>query len=446
MERKIFDVITKLINTKGTKAKALYVGQLPNELSKEEFEILIDIFRLQFDPHKKTNIGRKSLSSKTRVAPTLTIVGIPQLLDYLVVCTGKDVEIANIKCFLGTLDEDMVPLYENICIQNLKIGITGEAINKALGDSLIYVFSVWKGQALKDYSKLNNRSIVVTEKIDGYRSCICEDVVISTNGIEQPLSNFPEIEAELNKLPKELREGRVFDGEMLYNKEPHLDRITRYNRTSSIMGADNLKKDITFNVFDSIPIEEFNSGKSSKTTIERKTHIEEAIVTYLPNSESVRYLKPLYVGSEVEVIQELFADAIRKGDEGLILQTTNSHYETRKVSDGMWKLKVRNTADLEVVGFEEGKDTGKNKGTLGNLLVRYKGSICGVGTGFKELIDSEKYPITHTRDWIWKNRDTLIGSIVEIEYDENKNKDGEFNIRHGVFLRWRTDKKEVSYE
>ena len=111
----------------------------------------------------------------------------------------------------------------------------------------------------------------------------------------------------------------------------------------------------------------------------------------------------------------------------------------------MWKLKVRNTADLKVVGFEEGKETGKNKGTLGMMLVEYKGSICGVGSGFKECRNDEKYPIEHTRDWIWNNKDKMIGQIVEVEYDENKDKNGNFNLRHGVFLRWRPDKKEPSY-
>lgn len=447
MEKLIYEKLNELINTKGTKAKSTWVK---NNLSEENElnDLIIYALNIQFDPRIKTNLAKKSMKMDiSDIGYNEVIVGIKAFFDYATTkCTGKDIDIGNILTYLNSVEgfygKDVRNIMENIIIRNLKLGITGKAINEAIGRNVIYVYDIWKGHALKDMSKLKNRNIIVSDKIDGYRSTIrAGKEVYSANGIPQPIENFPEIHAVIKTLDKSIIETHIIDGEMIYNKEPEMDRITRYNKTSSIMGSDGLKYDLTLKSFDLVPIDEFEKGISTNGTLARKNKLKDLLKH--ANCE-VEYLKPLYVGNDVSIIQDLFADAIRKGDEGLILQTVDSKYETRKVSDGMWKLKVRETSDLKVVGFEEGKETGKNKGTLGMMLVEYKGSICGVGSGFKELINLEKYPTENTRDWIWRNRESLIGKIAEIEYDENKDKDGNYNLRHGSFLRWRFDKTEPS--
>lgn len=447
MEKLIYEKLNELINTKGNKAKSTWVK---NNLSEknELSDLIIYALNIQFDPRIKTNLAKKSMKMDVSdVGYNEVINDTKALFDYVTTkCTGKDIDIGNVSTYLNyvedSYDKDVRNIMENIVIRNLKLGITGKAINEAIGRNVIYVYDIWKGHALKDMSKLKNRDIIVSDKIDGYRSTIkAGKEVYSANGIPQPIENFPEIHAVIKTLDKSIIETHIIDGEMIYNKEPEMDRITRYNKTSSIMGSDGLKYNLTLKSFDLVPIDEFEKGISTNGTLERKSKLKDLLKH--ANCE-VEYLEPLYVGSDVSIIQDLFADAIRKGDEGLILQTIDSKYETRKVSDGMWKLKVRETADLKVVGFEEGKETGKNKGTLGMMLVEYKGSICGVGSGFKELINIEKYPTENTRDWIWQNRESLIGKIAEIEYDENKDKDGNYNLRHGSFLRWRFDKTEPS--
>lgn len=446
MERIIYEKFNELIKTKGTKAKALWVKNNLSEKS-ELNDLIIYALNIQFDPRIKTNLAKKSMKMNISGIQYEVISNTKDLFDYVTTkCTGKDIDIASVLTYLNDMEyfygADVRNLIENIVIKNLKLGITGKAINEAIGRNIIYVYDIWKGHSLKDMSKINGRDIIVSDKIDGYRSTIKGGKEIySANGIPQPIENFPEIHNAIKKLDKNIVETHIIDGEVIYNKEPEMDRITRYNKTSSIMGSDGLKYDLTLKAFDLVPIKEFDKGLSTKGTLERKNQLKEL----LKNSDlEIEYLSPLYVGKDVSIIQDLFADAIRKGDEGLILQTIDSKYETRKVSDGMWKLKVRETADLKVVGFEEGKETGKNKGTLGMMLVEYKGSICGVGSGFKELINIEKYPTENTRDWIWQNRESLIGKIAEIEYDENKDKDGNYNLRHGSFLRWRFDKTEPS--
>ena len=79
----------------------------------------------------------------------------------------------------------------------------------------------------------------------------------------------------------------------------------------------------------------------------------------------------------------------------------------------------------------------QNKGTLGKLVVDYKGFEVRVGSG---LTDEE-------RDNIWNNPESAIGHLIEVKYmQESKDENGDLSLRHPVFVRIRDDKDDVSYE
>ena len=109
-------------------------------------------------------------------------------------------------------------------------------------------------------------------------------------------------------------------------------------------------------------------------------------------------------------------------------------YEFKR-SKTLLKLKVMSTIDLRVIGFEEG--TNKNKGKLGAVLVKYKGNIVKVGSGWKE----------NDRDEIWNNQEKYLNVILEIAYfEETTNKDGTYSLRFPIAKNWRFDKEDESYE
>jgi DNA ligase-1 len=90
--------------------------------------------------------------------------------------------------------------------------------------------------------------------------------------------------------------------------------------------------------------------------------------------------------------------------------------------------------DLEVIGFEAGK--GKFEGTLGALVVDYKGTPVGVGSG---LSDGD-------RRMFWDHQDEYLGRVVTIQYfEETHAADGKPSIRFPVFKELREAGKEVSY-
>ena len=108
-------------------------------------------------------------------------------------------------------------------------------------------------------------------------------------------------------------------------------------------------------------------------------------------------------------------------------------YEFKR-SKTLLKLKVMNSCDLKIIGFEEGD--GKYKGTLGNIVCDYKGFKLGVGTGFND----------GQRKEIWNNRDKYLNRIVEIQYfEETNNEDGGLSLRFPVFKCFREEGKEIRY-
>ena len=81
-------------------------------------------------------------------------------------------------------------------------------------------------------------------------------------------------------------------------------------------------------------------------------------------------------------------------------------------------------------------DTGKYINKLGALVVDFKGNSVGIGTGFNDI----------DRQYIWDNRDKLLGRVVELRYFEvTKDKNGIESLRFPSFVCIREEGKEVSY-
>ena len=116
-----------------------------------------------------------------------------------------------------------------------------------------------------------------------------------------------------------------------------------------------------------------------------------------------------------------------------MLNKSKAAYECKR-SKNILKLKVMETVDCKVIGFEEGE--GRNKGKLGAMLIDYKGHVVGVGSGFSDK----------DREEIFNNQDKYLNRIAEIQYfEESTNKDGGISLRFPVFKTFRFDKDEPSY-
>ena len=72
-------------------------------------------------------------------------------------------------------------------------------------------------------------------------------------------------------------------------------------------------------------------------------------------------------------------------------------------------LKNNYNTSLKIVDVEEG--TGRNKGRLGAIVCKYYNNTVKVGSGFSD----------EQRVALWKNREYIIGKIVDIKYNANEN-------------------------
>lgn len=238
-------------------------------------------------------------------------------------------------------------------------------------------------------------------------------------------------------------EDYVLDGELLLSNDENMETKDLFRATSRILRSETAdKSNIQYNVFDALPTKEFEDGKSENTFDDRKRFLTMAFSDFDYNEpqsiDHIHLVKDLYVGSDISIIKKLQHEFVEpNGWEGLMLNLNNEYYVTKRTS-GLLKIKEFFDADVLVKDVFEG--TGKLKGTLGGIIIDYKGYEIKVGTGFTEV----------DREYYWKHPKEIIGAIVEISYFEetyNQNND-DISLRFGTFVTVREDKgeEEISYE
>lgn len=244
----------------------------------------------------------------------------------------------------------------------------------------------------------------------------------------KPIEGLKDIEKELYQLGD-----GCYDGELLLDKE-NIPSKDLYRETVQVVNSKSEnKKDIIFNIFDYLSIKEFYEGKSENPCSIRKSLIKENYRVLNP-----KFWKPvpiLYKGEyNKDIVQEKLNEQIALEHEGVMVNLANAPYEGKRTKN-ILKVKAMQDCDLKIIGFEEG--TGKNKGTLGAIIVDYKGFAVKVGSGFTDK----------DREYFWNNSMKLLGRVITVQYfEETTNiKDNSLSLRFPVYLGLREEGKEVSY-
>lgn len=330
------------------------------------------------------------------------------------------------------MSADDAEVLTRVLNRDLRVGINVSTANKALSVPIPTFDVMLCGKSdEKNLKKFSFKEpAIVQEKSDGLRIIVTVnnsgDVQFRTrNGKSM---DFPSLVPEFSKFI-----GKAFDGEALVAGPDGsiLDRKTGNGILNSIQKGDlSQEPNVRLVLWDMMSYDAFMSGKDATPYSVRFRNLELAIPTFggkciLQDSKTV---------SSLEEVEQIFRQKLAEGKEGVILKEPNSPYETKRVNHQL-KFKAELTADLRIIGVEEG--TGKNVGKLGALvLTSGDGAVeVNVGTGFSDA----------QREEFWNNKDGLIGRIVEVNYNETITSKGKTkkSLFLPVFVELRMDKDQA---
>lgn len=272
-----------------------------------------------------------------------------------------------------------------------------------------------------DLSKLKY-PVGVCPKLDGIRALVIDGVVYSRN--MKPIRN-----AHVQKLFGK-PEYNGFDGELIVGDvcSPNV-----YNATSSgVMSADGTP-DVTFYVFDLW-------NEPTRTYTERVREMVSRISRLPDPIKDV----PCYVVASEEELLQVEERYLALGYEGVMVRGLDAKYKNGRSSlkEGiLLKFKRFEDAEAVIVGFEElmrneneatKDELGRTKraggqagwvpaGMLGAFKVKglngaFHDVAFDVGSGFTTVNNKADNGHHFDRQWLWDNRDALLGKIIKYTY------------------------------
>ena len=320
--------------------------------------------------------------------------------------------------------------YRRILIKDMRCGTSDSTINKHADPK--YHVPVFECQLAFDGAKHEGKVTgekLIEVKLDGVRVIT---IVYPSGQVDQysrngkELVNFEEVKRQIAKHAVFFREPMVLDGEIMSGK--FQDLMKQIHRK-----GDAKADDAVLNLFDILPLSEFQAGASTKTQHQRSAQLRAwfaPIAEHMPNVSVLgQELVDLGTNQGFARFKEINEIAIRGGYEGIMIKDPNAVYECKR-SVAWLKQKPFIEVSLEVVDVEEG--TGKNAGRTGALVCE------GVDDGQAIRVNVGSGLSDDMRDSIWLDRSSVCGQIVEVRADAvTQNQDGTYSLRFPRFLRFR---------
>ena len=408
-------------------------GKAKEPLIREAMRYALPYMAIRFllDPRIVTHVGKKSFQKRKDISPTKGYESIFDIIDELEAMPAvNDQMIANIHAALADTGDVKLFGYDFLC-KDISLGITAKTVNKVMGYEVIPEFRCMLANKYFEHPGIvEGNYFYLTEKLDGIR-CIAivrEDSVRLFSRQGQPIEGLTEIENDLASVYMNAKEC-VLDGELLVSDREGIPSKEQYKRTTMIVRKDGIKTGITYNVFDALEVGDFESRQCDMPYYQRRQKLE----AYVHGCDHIKVLPILYHGKDTEMIAHHLSIQRGLGHEGVMINLAMEPYQFTR-TNALLKVKVMQDCDLEIIGVQEGQ--GRFEGTLGALIVDYKGNPVGVGSGLSDEI----------RAMIWSDPAKYIGRVATIQYfEETNDADGKVSIRFPVFRELREEGKEVSY-
>ena len=444
-----FETLKEIGNVSSTKSKQEILEQHTTN------SVLKTLLFSAYNPFVQYNIKKIPTGIEDCGSEIVQEITYSNFLELLVKLSKRDITgnaaVQELSDFLTSCSSSEYLWYSRVIEKDLDIGLADKGINKVF-KNLIPSYEVMLASKIDAVDlnldtpkvlKMLPKHIIVQYKIDGYRLNIHVpkkgDVLICTrNG--KVVEGYNDLEKEAaEKLPK----GFVYDGEIVSpelfewiakNVESEGDTVANRDLFSEVMShafSHEEDKQGIFNLFDMVPIDQWNSRKSTETLETRTAHIENMVKPLILKHINIVPTSRVYDKdnqNDLDEVVKKFHQFVSVGWEGLMIKDWDGIYEFKRTK-GMLKMKLMDNIDLTVVDVYEG--TGKYSGMLGGVYVEYKGNQVGVGSGWSD----------EQRQYYWQDKNRILGKTIEIAYQaETKNKKGELSLSFPVVKKVRDDK------
>ena len=383
------------------------------------------------DTNIVTGISKKKLSKKFLTPQSVVLVTytFEDVMEYLKANnTGRDEDIVYVQQFLSVRPKEDLWFYEGMITKTLKIGMDKKSANRAI-EGLI---DTWEVQLGSGYDKLKLKDgelFFISQKENGTRGSHYEGKLISRQG--KVYTGLQHIIDDLNKAGLS---DYFVDGELIRKNVDDISDGENFRIGTGIINSDaESKEEIKFVIFDLVPADEYKSKKFTTKYSKRKQDLlllQEKIKEY--NLQNIEIVPMFYEGTDQTQIMKWLDYAVEHGMEGCMINK-DKPYAAKRTTD-LIKVKRFSEYDLEVVDVLEGD--GRLKGTLGALVVAYKGNTVNVGSGYTD----------EDRAYLWAHKDELIGRVIAVKFKEETQdkKTGLYSLQFPTYLSLTPIGKEVS--
>ena len=438
--KRVAELLEKVRQTSSSNAKKDILEKAKND------ETLKKVLYYCMNPYMMYGLSNKTLDKlkPDNVSNKINAQDVFDFLDTLSKSNINDVLRKQAKTLLMSIEDEQVrDMVQKIMVKDLKIGCNVTTVNKVFGKNFVPTFEV---QLAESYAKqkpgfLKDKEVWITTKLDGFR--IVYDPYKNEfytragqlyEGLDHLKESCHKLSVKLSEVAN-LSELVMLDGELVHEPVEGLNSLELYSLTSSAARKKGYHKDkekLQFNVFDFIPVSEFQSGITRMKYKARRNHMDK--VFNLWKYTGIVPVYALYSGKfDEEVLMSLLRQVEAEGGEGLMINT-DGVYETKRTKK-LLKVKSFFDADVYVVDIEEG--TGRNEGKMGaaKVMFKYGGQelYTHIGSGWSD----------EQREYYWNHKDELVGKVVECQYFETSKdaKTGVINLRFPTFNgRVRNDK------
>jgi DNA ligase-1 len=192
-------------------------------------------------------------------------------------------------------------------------------------------------------------------------------------------------------------------------------------KANGLINSDTEPRDIYIVCWDYLTLDEWKEGKSSRPYKERFQKIINNTIIDCVDYQIVKSL---------DEAKDFYKKVVANGGEGAVLKNLDNKFKNGTATDNI-KMKEEAVAEFRITGFQEGK--GRFVGTLGAIEAI---------SGDERVITKVSGFTDEVRDYIWNNRDKLLGTIISVKYNgvsKAKNSD-KYSLMFPVFEDFRPDK------